>query len=420
MSVEGNVLSGMGEYDVREGIVLAANALGIDPIDLATVISYETSGTFDPDIGGPTTQYGRHRGFIQFGEPQAEQFGVDWNDPVRSQLGPSGAIVRYLRNAGVRPGMGLMDIYSAVNAGSVGRYNASDSNNGGAPGSVRDKVFNQMSGHRQKAESLLSGMVDPIATGSVASDPIVAREQAIWEEQWRNAPVIHSQTFKEGEESMPRQQQDNFRQVPNRVLDEILGKDTMSRDVSNPKARKVQKKTIIKEGRKGGGYNNPRGGDFTSRDVYEQLEAPVGGLPEETGRSVADRIFANGLPSRENRGGYDKNDPQLARNIQKDAVTQMGGSFTKGGLYEAANMLGIEEDFADADVQNYASLAPQQKQKAWSRYLDGDMSFADAIAKSRTAAPTASVEEGGKPAAGKGRVLSRPKPKKKAEDDDEE
>jgi hypothetical protein len=218
---------------------------------------------------------------------------------------------------------------------------------------------------------------------------------------------------------MPRQQQDNFRQVPNRVLDEILGKDTMSRDVSDLKARKVQKKTIIKEGRKGGGYNNPRGGDFTSRDVYEQLEAPVGGLPEETGRSVADRIFANGLPSRENRGGYDKNDPKLARNIQKDAVGQMGGSFTKGGLYEAADMLGIEEDFADDEVQAYASLAPQQKQKAWTRYLDGDMSFADAIAKSRTVA-TAPVE-GGKaaPAAGKGRVLSRPKPKKVAEDDEE-
>lgn len=140
---------------VREGIIESARALGISPVDLATVISYETGGTFDPSKRGPTTKWGTHRGLIQFGEPQAQRYGVDWQKPVASQLGPTGAVVNYLREAGVRPGHGLLDIYSAINAGQVGRYGASDAAAGGAPGTVRDKVEQQMGGHRQNALALL-------------------------------------------------------------------------------------------------------------------------------------------------------------------------------------------------------------------------------------------------------------------------
>jgi len=126
--------------DLRNGIQRTAGALGMDPLDLATIVSYETGGTFDPSQPGPTTQWGQHRGLIQFGEPQARQYGVDWNDPLGSQLGEDGAIARYYRDNGWQPGMGLLDAYSIVNAGAPGRYNASDANNGGAPGTVADKV----------------------------------------------------------------------------------------------------------------------------------------------------------------------------------------------------------------------------------------------------------------------------------------
>lgn len=139
-------------------IAETAAALGMDPLDLATIISYETGGTFDPRQKGPTTQWGQHEGFIQFGQPQQRQYGVDLSSEeaaVQSQLGADGAIAKYFRGAGFKPGMGLLDAYSAVNAGRVGRYNASDANNGGAPGTVRDKVQQQMSGHRQKAAALL-------------------------------------------------------------------------------------------------------------------------------------------------------------------------------------------------------------------------------------------------------------------------
>lgn len=143
--------------DLRQGILETANALGMNPVDLATIISYETAGTFDPAKAGPTTQWGQHRGLIQFGEPQAREYGVDWQNPLGSQLGADGAIVRYYRDNGWQPGMNMLDAYSIVNAGAPGRYGASDANNGGAPGTVADKVTGQMADHRAKAMALLGG-----------------------------------------------------------------------------------------------------------------------------------------------------------------------------------------------------------------------------------------------------------------------
>lgn len=138
--------------DLAAAIMASAERLGADPIDLATTISYETGGTFDPWQAGPTTQWGQHRGLIQWGEPQRAQYGVYEGMPVAEQLQ---SVERYLTDAGWQPGMGLMDMYSAVNAGRVGRYGASDANNGGAPGTVADKVNNQMGGHRNNALRLL-------------------------------------------------------------------------------------------------------------------------------------------------------------------------------------------------------------------------------------------------------------------------
>ena len=150
--------------DIRQGIIETANALGMDPGVLATIISYETAGTFDPTKRGPTTKWGQHRGLIQFGEPQAKQYGVDWNDPLGSQLGPDGAIVKYFLASGWKPGMSELDAYSVVNAGGPGRYNASDTAAGGAPGTVKDKVETQFGPHRDKAYALLGGEYTPPAS----------------------------------------------------------------------------------------------------------------------------------------------------------------------------------------------------------------------------------------------------------------
>lgn len=171
--------------DLAPGIASTAQALGIDPVDLATVISYETAGTLDPLKRGPTTKWGQHRGLIQFGEPQAAQYGVNWDDPVNSQLGPDGAVAKYLRDTGVQPGMGLLDIYSAINAGGVGEdyYNRSDTAAGGAPGTVRDKVEQQMAGHRQRALSMFPqsqpNSLDTAAQASLNTRNVVENPRAM-------------------------------------------------------------------------------------------------------------------------------------------------------------------------------------------------------------------------------------------------
>lgn len=136
--------------DLRTAINVAATELGISPIDLATVISYETGGKFDPAIRGGAGN--RHIGLIQFGSEEQKMYGANQNQSVGEQMQ---AVVRYLRHRGVKPGMDILDVYSTINAGAPGLYNRSDAGNGGAPGTVRDKVVNQMSGHRRKALAIL-------------------------------------------------------------------------------------------------------------------------------------------------------------------------------------------------------------------------------------------------------------------------
>tara|TARA_R110001606_G_scaffold9487_2_gene40944 strand:+ start:463 stop:1203 length:741 start_codon:yes stop_codon:yes gene_type:complete len=140
---------------IAKGIREAAEELKMDPQELATIVSFETAGSFSPTKKGPTTKWGQHKGLIQFGEPQAKQHGVNWSDPYGSQLGADGAIVDYFKAKGYKEGMSLLDAYSIVNAGAAGLYNRSDAGAGGTAGTVRDKVEKQMSGHKAKARRLL-------------------------------------------------------------------------------------------------------------------------------------------------------------------------------------------------------------------------------------------------------------------------
>lgn len=109
--------------ELAQGIARAAQATGARPADLAAVIGYETAGTFDPWKAGPTTRWGQHHGLIQWGEPQARQYGVGPGTSISAQMD---AVSRYLRDHGFRPGMNALDLYSTVNAGRPGRYGASD------------------------------------------------------------------------------------------------------------------------------------------------------------------------------------------------------------------------------------------------------------------------------------------------------
>jgi len=137
--------------DFLDAVRASSDRLGVSPHDMLTVMSYETGGKLDPSLwGGKDKNY---LGLIQFGPEERAKYGVTQNQSAADQVG---AAENFLRDRGVKPGMGLLDLYSTVNAGRPGLYNRSDANNGGAPGTVADKVAS-MAGHRLRANALLGG-----------------------------------------------------------------------------------------------------------------------------------------------------------------------------------------------------------------------------------------------------------------------
>lgn len=99
-----------------------ASEKGYNADDLLKVINYESSGR--PDVwGGKNNQY---YGLIQFGPEERKQFGVDTAHP--SATNQIDATFKFLDARGFKPGMGMLDLYSTINAGSPGHYKASDGN----------------------------------------------------------------------------------------------------------------------------------------------------------------------------------------------------------------------------------------------------------------------------------------------------
>jgi hypothetical protein len=161
-------LSAEESAEMARGIRQTAADLGVPPEAIATAISYETGGTMDKWQRGPTTKWGQHRGLIQWGEPQARKYGVTADSSITDQMK---AVTRYLKDAGVKPGHGLMEVYSAINAGGVGRNNRSDAAAGGAPGTVADKVNGMQRPHGGALGRLekMGGVASPAGEPSAAA-----------------------------------------------------------------------------------------------------------------------------------------------------------------------------------------------------------------------------------------------------------
>lgn len=139
----------------------SADRLGMSPSDLLTIMSYETGSRLDHNMwGGKNNNY---LGLIQMGPEERAKYNVRPGMNVTDHVT---AAENFLRDRGFKPGMGLLDAYSTVNAGRPGLYNRSDANNGGAPGTVADKVAS-MAGHRMRANALLGLPSDatPAASG---------------------------------------------------------------------------------------------------------------------------------------------------------------------------------------------------------------------------------------------------------------
>jgi hypothetical protein len=137
-----NIANKMGGEAHRDQIAL----------DLLTLISYETIGTFSTGIiGGKNNLY---QGLIQFGPEERAKYGVTGNETFEQQMDK---VYQFMVDRGFKPGMGLLDMYSIVNSGSPGNYNASDRPGSTVTTHVRDMLNSQ---HRAKARAILDGKID--------------------------------------------------------------------------------------------------------------------------------------------------------------------------------------------------------------------------------------------------------------------
>lgn len=126
-----------------------AKEFGLDPVEVAAIMSYESAGTFNPKIMGG--KGGQYMGLIQFGPSERKKYKIDANSSPEQW---SSAVTQFLKDRGFKKGMGSLDLYSTINAGAPGKYNLSD--NGGRD-SVRSHHARIMAEHRGNGEKWLKG-----------------------------------------------------------------------------------------------------------------------------------------------------------------------------------------------------------------------------------------------------------------------
>lgn len=139
--------AGTAAPDDTNALVEISGDLGINPIDLATIIGFETAGTYNPDqIGGEGNRY---RGLIQFGPSEQRKYGIVPGMSFRNQLT---AVAQFLKDrfGGVgmdTQGASLEDLYTTVLTGNPkGNRYAPDSN-----GTTAISGVGRMAPHREAA-----------------------------------------------------------------------------------------------------------------------------------------------------------------------------------------------------------------------------------------------------------------------------
>lgn len=137
-----------------QALINAAKKLGVSPLDLATLISFETGGSFSPGIVGG--EGGRYQGLIQFGPTERAQYGMNRGQTFEEQI--QGPVVRYFQDRFKQVGMStqgadLLRLYTTVLAGSPrANPNARDSFGTSARSGVA-----AMGPHRQRALQMFFG-----------------------------------------------------------------------------------------------------------------------------------------------------------------------------------------------------------------------------------------------------------------------
>jgi tape measure domain-containing protein len=158
--------------DGAAAITATANRLGLPVDQFAALMSWESGGSFNPNVmGGDNNQY---QGLIQFSRDNQNTYGIRQGQTISEQMP---AIERYLQDRGFQPGQhDIRHAYSAVLAGNADEryWNRRDSNGT----SVRNAAPKfQQGDHYERAQQFLrdsgvpvgsvtQGGAAPVMTGS--------------------------------------------------------------------------------------------------------------------------------------------------------------------------------------------------------------------------------------------------------------
>jgi hypothetical protein len=132
-----------------QALAKAAQELGVHPLDLATIIAYETAGTFKPNKWGGTG--GKYMGLIQFGGPERKMYGAHEGQSFEEQV--TGPVVKFLKDRFAQVGMStrgadITTLYRTINGGNPkASLGANDGN-----GTIQQHVERMMGEHRRSAQ----------------------------------------------------------------------------------------------------------------------------------------------------------------------------------------------------------------------------------------------------------------------------
>lgn len=164
----------------------AAEILGISPIDLATIIGYETRGTFSTGIvGGKGNNY---QGLIQFGPEERRRYGVSGKQSFEEQI--LNSVVPFLQDrfgsvGRSTAGASILDLYKTINGGNPNvSSGASDGN-----GTIASHVQRMLRQNRGAAISRFFGG-DESNIPSVSKSDKEFAEIAFWERLRSQGPKI--------------------------------------------------------------------------------------------------------------------------------------------------------------------------------------------------------------------------------------
>lgn len=166
----------------------AAEQLGIAAKDLLAVMSFE-SGIDPSRYGGKNGEY---LGLIQFSPENQRRYGVNEDQSISQQMS---AVVRYLKDTGVKPGMGIEHVYAAILAGDARRINASDRKSGGIVDNVyADTRGTKFAPHINRASGLLGAYPDVVRSEEERS----AQQKRLDDERTREAKRQADERDREG------------------------------------------------------------------------------------------------------------------------------------------------------------------------------------------------------------------------------